>query len=270
MLKDMILSYVENIDALRDFADSIKLLLEEHTTRILNTKEPELIKRVEKLQSVLGSMPQEKRDELIGKSLDTEPDKELRELLGFDFTLQRKKDETGKGHIEFGLSLNIVEASDNIQQIYFKTEKQKELLYKSSLITLTSTVELFLSQLLHFYFEQFPGAVGSDVKFFSLDELKSIGSIEDAKKYLIESKVENILRDSLEEWIKFLKERVKLSMGYIDPVKDKLLEIYQRRNLLVHNGGQVNSIYLSKVAPELRQNVSRGDLLSVKPIANCN
>jgi len=54
-------------------------------------------------------------------------------------------------------------------------------------------------------------------------------------------------------------------MGYMDPVKDRLIEVYQRRNLLIHNGGRVNSIYLAKVTPELRENISRDQLLGVKP-----
>src|SRR5258706_806350 len=152
------------------------------------------------------------------------------------------QDHKGNKSLEFGFPLNIEEASESAQQLYSKTEKQKELLYKSSLINLTSTVELFLSQLLHFYFDRFPDAVGSEIKFFSLDDLKSLGSIEDAKKHLIESKVEAVLRESLEDWLRFWKERVKLSMGYMDTVRDQLIEVYQRRNLLIHNGGRVNSI----------------------------
>src|SRR6266567_568276 len=102
MLKKIIVDYAESIDALRDFVDSIKLLLEEHTTRVINTEEPELIKRLEKVQVVLGSMPKEKRDALLKKPLnEIESDEELRELLGFEYTLQLKRDENGNGYIEF-------------------------------------------------------------------------------------------------------------------------------------------------------------------------
>jgi hypothetical protein len=41
-------------------------------------------------------------------------------------------------------------------------------------------------------------------------------------------------------------------MGYIEKWQNKLVEIIQRRNLLVHNGGNINSIYRRKVAPELQ------------------
>jgi hypothetical protein len=188
MLKRIILEYVESIDALRDFVDSLKLRLEEHANRVVNAaEEPYLTERVEKLQAVLGDMEKEKRNTLLSKPLtEIESNEELKELLGFQYTLQMKKDEKGNNYMEFGVPLNVNEASEPIRQLLFKTEEQKALLYKSSLITLTSTVELFLSQLLHFYFDRFPDAVGADTKFFSLDDLKSLGSIEDAKKHLRE------------------------------------------------------------------------------------
>ena len=51
MLKQIILEYVDSINALRDFVDSIKLRLEEHVNRVLNViEEPYLTDRLEKLQ----------------------------------------------------------------------------------------------------------------------------------------------------------------------------------------------------------------------------
>ena len=69
---------------------------------------------------------------------------------------------------------------------------------------------------------------------------------------MIEQRVEDVLRGSFEEWISFLKNQFKLEMGYIEKWQHKLVEIIQRRNLLVHNGGNINSIYRRKVAPELQ------------------
>ena len=266
MLKQIILDYVESIDALRDFVDSIKLLLEEHRNSVITTEEPEVAKRFEKLQGVLGSMPKEKRDALLRKPpKEIESDKEQKESLGFEYTFQMRRDKAGHKFGQFEVPINVLEVSESSQQTFFRIEKQKALLYKNSLVTLTSTVELFLSQLLHFYFDRFPEAVGAHEKFFSLDDLKALGSIEDAKQHLIESEGEDVLRGSLEDWIRFLKERVNLSMGYLNAAKDNLIEVYQRRNLLIHNGGRVNSIYLSKVKRHLTESLARDEVLDVPP-----
>jgi hypothetical protein len=144
-----------------------------------------------------------------------------------------------------------------------KTGKRTELLYQSSLINLTNTVEWFMSQLFHKYFDAHPDAVGSRENVFSLNDLKSFGSIEDAKAQLIDTKVENILRGSLEDWIQFLKTNAKLSMGYLDEYLDVLVEVFQRRNIIVHNGGIVNPIYLSKAAPELKDKYEVGERILI-------
>lgn len=60
-----------------------------------------------------------------------------------------------------------------------------------------------------------------------------------------------------------LKDEVKLKMPYLRPFYDELLEVYQRRNLVVHNGGIINSIYLSKVTDDLRKKYKIGDRLTI-------
>ena len=123
MLKKIILDYVESIDALRDFVDSIKLRLEEHANRVISAaEEPYLTERLERLQAVLGNMGKEKRNALLSKPLtEIEVNEEFKELLGFECTLQMKKDEKGKDFVEFGFPLNVLEASEPVQHVYFRT-----------------------------------------------------------------------------------------------------------------------------------------------------
>jgi hypothetical protein len=141
-----------------------------------------------------------------------------------------------------------------------KSSEQKNLLYVNSLISLLSSAEWFYSQLLHFFYDTNPHVAGIKKKTLTLEELKSFGTIEDAEKYLIDSKIEGLLRSSFSDWIDTLKSELGLSLGYLSDFKNELIEIYQRRNLFVHNGGIVNSIYLSKV---MESDKSIGDRLTV-------
>ena len=127
------------------------------------------------------------------------------------------------------------------------------ILYQNSLISLVSAGEWFLSQILHSQFDQYPYSAGIADKTLKLSDLQNFENMEDAQQYLIDQKVEDILRGSFEDWISFLKSQLKLEMGYIAQWQSQLVEIIQRRNLLVHNGGNINSIYRGKVAPELQQ-----------------
>lgn len=134
-----------------------------------------------------------------------------------------------------------------------KGEFSLQLLYKSVLISLISTVEWFLSRLIHAYYAQFPGLIDTSDKNFTLADLKKFDTVDDARQYLVESKVESIMRGSFDDWLKFFKTQLKLSMGYLEEEIPSLVEACLRRNLIIHSGGAVNSIYLSQVAPALRE-----------------
>lgn len=144
-----------------------------------------------------------------------------------------------------------------------KSSAHKELLYKNSLISLLSSVEWFFAQILHYYYDKFPDSAGISKKTMTLSDLKGFGSIEDAEKYLIDVKIEEILRGSFDSWVTLLKTDLSLKLSWVDNILDELIEIYQRRNLLVHNGGVVNSIYLNKVRLDLRKDVKQGETLNV-------
>jgi len=124
-----------------------------------------------------------------------------------------------------------------------KTQKRKSSLHQSSLVTIISYVEWFLAQLIHRFYDKNPNAIGLKDKQLSLNDLQELGSINEAKKFLIDTKVESVLRGSFNDWITFLKDQMSLSMGYIKESEAILIEACQRRNLFVHNGGVVNSIY---------------------------
>src|SRR5690606_3327362 len=132
-------------------------------------------------------------------------------------------------------------------------------LYKNSLISLLSSVEWFFSQILHFHYDKFPDSAGIKKKTLTLEDLKNFNNLRDAELYLIDDKIETILRGSFKDWIEVLRQELKLNLGYLDSIEDELIEVYQRRNVLVHNGGVVNSIYISKVSSKYRDGIVLGD-----------
>jgi len=127
-----------------------------------------------------------------------------------------------------------------------------------------SNVEWFFSEILHAYFSSYPAATETEEKTLSLEDLNRFGGIEEARDYVIEKKVEHIMRGSFQDWIDTLKKKPKLTMSYLDPVIDKINEVQRRRNLLVHNDGIVNRIYLSDLSDELREGLNIGDNITVE------
>lgn len=144
---------------------------------------------------------------------------------------------------------NLVTAAKRLENSVF----HQLLLYRVSLVTLVSTAEWFVSELLHSYFDLYPSALDIDSRTLSFKDLQEFDSVESARAYLVEKEVEGFLRGSIDDWLALLEKRCNLSMGYIDQtIRDELVETYQRRNLLVHNGGRINSHYLKRVREDLR------------------
>jgi hypothetical protein len=143
-----------------------------------------------------------------------------------------------------------------------RAHRRTQMLSSSCLLNLTSSVELFFSKLLHHYFSLHPEAIGTKEKLFSFEDLSKFVSVTEARDYYISSKIEELLRGSLVDWFNFARNTIKLSMGYLKDDQELLEESFQRRNVVVHNGGSANSIYFSKVPEHLRDGIKLGDDLT--------
>lgn len=268
MFQQHIIDFNENIIGLRDFIDLID--------PFLNDKFDEHDKLVKPLITlgIVNEMLTEKKE---WKDGEMEKIQELRNQLNeeiekiykkpVDIKVEFEKETTTekdskKMKVVFKTQNAPTELHENLDKIK-KVSEHIELLYKNSLISLLSSVEWFFSQILHFHYDKYPDSAGIQKKNLTLADLKTFGSIADAEKYLIDTKIEEILRGNLDSWFMTLKSELNLGLGYIEPIKDELIEIYQRRNLFVHNGGVVNSIYLSKVKDKYRVGVKIGDTLRV-------
>lgn len=134
-------------------------------------------------------------------------------------------------------------------------KKQVSILYESSLMNLIIYFELLLGGLLRKCLYKHPEASGIQNKSLPLEEIRKLGSLQNAEDYLIEKEVENIMRGSFEEWRKFFTTKTKLCFNFLKNDEQEINEIFQSRNLLVHNGGIVNNIYLSNVGSQYKKQI---------------
>lgn len=267
MFNKHILDFNENIIGLRDFIDLIEPFLndkrEEHDKHISPLITLGLLKEIASSKTEWEEGEKEKHNEFT-ESIT----KKILEIYKREVEVEveiEKPDEKGKGGKGISIKFKtneVPELNSHIENVK-KVNNHIELLYKNSFISLLSTVEWFFSQILHFNYDKFPETAGIQKKTMTLTDLKSFGTIDDAEKFLIDTKIEEVLRGNLESWFTTLKTDLNLKLGYIDPIKDELIEIYQRRNLFVHNGGIVNTIYLSKVSEEYKKDINLNDNLVI-------
>lgn len=118
-------------------------------------------------------------------------------------------------------------------------------LIKSSLGSLLSEFEVFMYQLMILISEVRPDAILTKDDTFEIGELDKFDSIEEARKAMLSDKIEDFMHN--ETYLNILKW-LEGTFG-INLTSDKKLilefsEICQRRHLMTHAGGVVNTRYL--------------------------
>jgi hypothetical protein len=245
----------QNLDYLRDFVDVLSSFVAEKRQESLAVHAPALeLLSVALAKSNLGQEDRDQQDDVV-----------MQHLL-------QKYPHIGAAELEYDKKGGMVKISftsnepqphfnEGLQEI-LRAGRRSQMLNSSSLMNLTTTIELFFSELLHTYFELHPEAIGTKEKLFSFDDLGKFQTISDARAYYVSSKIEDLLRGSLADWLSFARNTIKLSMGYLKDDLELLEETFQRRNIVVHNGGRANSIYLSRVGEKSRSGVTVGDDLT--------
>lgn len=147
-----------------------------------------------------------------------------------------------------------------------RSTRQKQVLYEQTLLSLVSSANWYMLRLFHLHYERNPNAVMDAERNMTVAKLNTYESIAAAVSDIIEAKVEALVRGSLSEWLDNAKSLLSLSASYLPEYKPRLIEVYLRRNLIVHNGGVVNYSYIKGVDPQLLGIISQGQRLSVSPI----
>ncbi|MEC4684121.1 MAG: hypothetical protein VST71_00060 [Nitrospirota bacterium] len=256
MLENPIIRFNENLEGLRDFVEMVSGFLEKKQADDLS-------------EDPIGFIPMilalsEFDPDLF--DIDEERKEKFKALFGDNIEVMiEESDDNDKKSIKLKIGDEGQKRFDDAMSRFKKSRTRQENLYHSSLISLISSVECFLASLIHIYYDKSPNAVDLKDKILSLEDLNAIGSVEDARKYIIDNKVEGVLRGSFNDWMVFMKQKMKLSASYVNEHNDELVEACQRRNLLVHNGAIVNSTYIRNRPETLGEPPNIGELLGVSP-----
>lgn len=156
--------------------------------------------------------------------------------------------------------------SKDIKKEFIRVEaenKKVDILYSGSLMLLVTYFENLISKIMKEDMKLHPERMSLEMKQVPFSMLEKADELSDIKDMLIEEEVTSLMYKSLDSWLDYFSRKVKLKQNYIKKVQGKLEEIIARRNLIVHNEGKVNSIYLNVVKAEERENIKRGDVLEV-------
>ena len=134
----------------------------------------------------------------------------------------------------------------------------------SLLASVVSAFESCLASVTSEYYRASPNALeaasGDSQKEFSLQDLKAMSTLDDAIEIAIDSRVETMMFGSLASWRKFYKEKLKIDFAELADDWAGTSEIFERRHVIVHNGGRASSRYVRSVGTS---NAAKNDPLEV-------
>jgi hypothetical protein len=228
-------TFINNIEAIRTLADEIARLADEHDRQ--RTQESMLsMMRVlgvdeEKLTELAATVPSPS----IEGDIVSEHDDDIAEMLKVLLMYMTEKEPEKFAEME-----RLMLASQR------GGARQGQLLRRGAVTLLVSFFETLIADLVQVYYLRFPESIPADSGTFTLAELRRLGSIADAEKHIASKEAEKLLRDSLDGQLKFFASKFKLAVDTLRGYS-VMLEVTQRRNIIVHNDAIVNRIYLQSV-----------------------
>lgn len=133
------------------------------------------------------------------------------------------------------------------EQLNLNTDKAIEavVLYPCNLVvSLVSLYDAYLGNIIKAIYRTTPEQLKDCNREFSINEILSFESIEEAKERAIEKEAETVIRSSHGEQLEWLKRKLKCSFKDFKSYND-FIEITERRNLFVHTNGVVSRQYLT-------------------------
>jgi hypothetical protein len=142
-----------------------------------------------------------------------------------------------------------------------------DIIPKNYIVSLISIYDAFLGDLIRCLYRLKPDILNASEKNISYTRLIEFKNIEDAKQYIIEKEVEELLRKSHVEQFDWLQNKFDIKLKEGLSIWPTFVELTQRRNLFAHCDGIVSQQYLDvcKVNRVKLDKCRPGNRLSVSP-----
>lgn len=114
----------------------------------------------------------------------------------------------------------------------------------NTLIMLITRFEEFISDFIKIIYQKYPQKY-LDNQTITFSEI-SQNDVEKIRTKIIDREIDGIMRESYTNWFKLFEEH-KMCFKCCEREYEILKELYARRNILVHNSGEVNDSYIKNV-----------------------
>lgn len=123
-----------------------------------------------------------------------------------------------------------------------------KLIPRSVFVSFISIYDAYISKLLRILFLIKPEILNSSDKKISLSDIVNFSNLTDAREWIIEKEVEDVLRKSHVDQLKYIEDKFSLKIKPEEEIYRKFIELTERRNLFVHCDGIISKQYLNACA----------------------
>jgi len=140
--------------------------------------------------------------------------------------------------------------------------KNYEILSRSSFLMLNNYFEYLIADLLTYYYNKFKNSLNDKEFKITLKELNEYETVEEATKNLILKEVESIIVEkTFDQLLLHFEEKLSISLENELIKWDKIIELRERRHLIVHNSSVINKKYISRTKNPFNFNI--GDTVHI-------
>lgn len=157
-----------------------------------------------------------------------------------------------------------------IKDFYLALDPKKEnnlysLISENLLVELISIFEDYIQNILKYLLHKNQELALSSDKQINADEILKYNSIEDLKSAIIEDKVHKLMYRSLKNIINFISSGFKVRFELEDDMYMDVLYWKETRNIIIHNRGIVNDIYLNAIKKHgIKRELQIGNRLEIE------
>lgn len=146
---------------------------------------------------------------------------------------------------------------------FMKLIEQPKILNESTLMMILVRYEEAIMGIYKYILENYPDAYLKDKTITYSDLINMDSDIKEIKVKFIEKEVDEFMRQPISDWYNTFMTKHKAEFKFENNIFEHFKEIYYRRNLVVHNQGIVNEIYLKNVCEEMKVDLNCNDKLEV-------
>lgn len=195
-------------------------------------------------------------------SLDSNKQKVQKELEDFIF---QNKVQDNEGKNEISVPHNKEREYKKLQEQAKRAERACQLVRQNFLVSLVSVYDLFYAEIVRVIYLLNPNIIKGDETQFLYRTLLDYGSIGAVEKYIIEKKIDSLIRDSHLTQISWLENTLGVKTLREFTEWGSFMELTERRNLFVHSNGVVSSQYITICEKHnaLDKSITAGTILSI-------